>query len=446
MSSLSATLNTAVNSMMANQLALSVASNNIANSNDPDYARQRLLMRPAGPSVWPFGIGMGVQVVGVDSIRDNLVEARYRSALSGQSDAQTMAGGLSDIESIFNDSNNTGLLKNINDFFHSFQDLSTDPASAALRTQVQVAAGSLIATMHQRAQQLSDMKAAADKAVTWNVCQINNLTTQIANLTQQIKAEELGANVNDLRDRRVALVKQLSQYVEVNELDSGNPGDYQLSTKDGHLLVMNDTASTLNVSDVTTSIGAGSLRAALDTRDNYIPKYTTALDQLAYEITQQVNAIHSTAYDKNGNTGIDFFTPLTGPNGAASQISLSADVAGDVNKIAASRASTGTDGLAAIDLGNLLTAPVFSGGTVTNQYSSLVFNIGSDSSTAQAKVSEQDALVSQVENRRQSISGVSIDEETAQISQFQRAYEASAQLMQVVDELLQVTLGMVVPQ
>jgi flagellar hook-associated protein 1 FlgK len=282
--------------------------------------------------------------------------------------------------------------------------------------------------------------------VTWNVGQINTLTTQIANLTQQIKAEELGANVNDLRDRRVALVKQLSQIVEVNEIDSGDPGDYQLTTKDGHLLVMNGTAQTLNVSDVTTSIGAGSLRAALDTRDNYIPKYSAALDQLAYEISQQVNAIHSTAYDAHGNTGINFFTPMTGPSGAAAIISLSTDVAGDVSKIAASKASTGTDGLAALDMGNLLTAPVFSGGTITNQYSSMVFNMGADSSTAQAKVNEQDALVSQVENRRQSISGVSIDEETAQITQFQRAYEASAQLMQVVDQLLQVTLGMVVPQ
>jgi flagellar hook-associated protein 1 FlgK len=193
---------------------------------------------------------------------------------------------------------------------------------------------------------------------------------------------------------------------------------------------------------VTSSIG-GSLQAEVEVLDSYVPKYSAALDQLAYEISQQVNSVHSAAYDLNGNTGINFFNPLASASGAARLISLSSDVAGDTTKIAASTNPTGNDNGAAIALGNLIHANVFSGGSVTDQYGNLVFSIGSESATAQSNQNEEQALVTQLDNRRQSISGVSIDEETAQIAQFQRAYQASAQLIQTVDNLLDITLGLV---
>jgi flagellar hook-associated protein 1 len=238
MSMMGQVLNSAVRTMMANQFALSVAANNIANANNPDYARQRLLMHPAGPDGGAFGIGMGVDVVGVQSIRDMLVEARYRSALSAKSNADTLAGRLRGVEALFNDSNSTGLLQRITDFFNSFQTLSQDPASLPFREQVKTAAGALIDAIHARDTELKKMSAAANNAIAWNVTQINRLTAEIARVTKQIRTEEIGMQATDLRDRRIALVKELSQYVEVNELDSG---DYQLTTKDNRLLVMNST-------------------------------------------------------------------------------------------------------------------------------------------------------------------------------------------------------------
>jgi flagellar hook-associated protein 1 FlgK len=435
-------LNSALKSLMANQSAMSVASNNIANANNPDYARQRLLTRPAPPDPSAWWIGTGVDVIGVQSIRDMLLETRYRHAISSQSDANSMVGHLGSVETIFNDANGTGLLQKITDFFNSFQTLSQDPASMTYREQVRSTANALINGIHSHASDLTKMQADANQDISSDLTQVNSLTQQIADITKQIRIEEASQSANDLRDRRTALVKQLSQYVEVNELDTPG-GDYQLSTSDNHLLVLNDKAMPLQASDVTTQIGSGSLRAAVDIRDNYVPKYMAALDQLTYEISQQVNSIHSAGYDLNGNTGIDFFTPLASAAGAASQISLSVDVAGDPSKIAASSLATGNDNGTAVALGNLLTAPVFSGGTVTDQYNTLVYSVGSDVATAQSNDDEQSALVTQLENRRQDVSGVSIDEESLQIQQFQRAYEASAQVVQVIDQLLDVTLGMV---
>jgi len=442
MALLSIALNSALKSLMANQSAMSVASNNIANANNPDYARQRLLTRPAPPDPSAWWIGTGVDVIGIEAIRDMLLETRYRHAISGQSDGNSMLGHLSSVETIFNDSSGTGLQQKITDFFNSFQTLSQDPASMTYREQVRSSANALINAIHSHAASLNQMQAQANQDINTDLTKVNDLTKQIADITKQIRIEEASQSANDLRDRRTALVKELSQYVEVNELDTEG-GDYQLSTKDNHLLVLNDTAMTLAASDVTTQIGAGSLRAEVDIRDNYVPKYMAALDQLTYEISQQVNSIHSAGYDLNGNTGINFFNPLASAAGAASAISLSVDVAGDPTKIAASSLPTGTDNGTALALGNLLTAPVFSGGTVTDQYNTMVYSIGSDVAGAQSNYDEQSALVTQLENRRQSVSGVSIDEESLQIQQFQRAYEASAQMISVIDQLLDVTLGMV---
>src|SRR5438034_3579250 len=118
------------------QLALSVASNNIANASDPDFTRQRLLTQPSGPDGGKWHIGKGVDVVGIQALRDSLIEGRLRNEVSAKSGADTLAGRMSDIEPLFNDSEGGGLLETITNFFNSFQTLSQDPASVAFREQV----------------------------------------------------------------------------------------------------------------------------------------------------------------------------------------------------------------------------------------------------------------------------------------------------------------------
>src|SRR5207302_1472412 len=128
-----------------------------------------------------------------------------------------------------------GLLKTITDFFNSFQTLSQDPASLNSREQLKIATGAMVDALHSRYQDLKQIQNNADKAITSDVGQINTLTKQIADITQEIKLEETTHPASDLRDRRTGLVKQLSSYIDVNELESG--GDYQLTTKNNHLLV-----------------------------------------------------------------------------------------------------------------------------------------------------------------------------------------------------------------
>jgi flagellar hook-associated protein 1 FlgK len=439
MSGLTAVFNSAIKAMNASQFGLSVAANNIANASNPDYTRQRLVQEPAGPDGGPWGIGMGVDVVGVQSLRDALIETRLRHEISSKASADTFAGRLSNVESLFDDSNGTGLLQKITDFFNSFHTLSQDPASSAFREQVKTNARALVEAIHARNSDLQKTKATADKAFAGDIAEVNRLTKAIADVSKLIRAQEIQSPANDLRDRRESLIKELSTHLEVNEIDST---DYQLTTKDGRLLVMNGVANAITAADVTSALGDGSLTAEMEVRDVYVPKYSAALDQLAYDITQQVNSIHSAAYDLDGNTNINFFTPLASVAGSAQLIGLSSQVAADGRKIAASGTPGGTDNTAATALGNLLHTSVFSGASVTDQYNSLVYDVSSDAANANSSVAEHQTMVTQLQNRRQATSGVSIDEETVQVLQFQRAYQASARLIQTVDELLKVTLEM----
>jgi flagellar hook-associated protein 1 len=440
MSTLGSVMNSALKSMNANQLALSVASNNIANAQTPEFTRQRLIIAPSGSSGDVLGIGTGVDIVRVDALRDGLIEARLSQENSARSGDEALAKSLSDIEALFTDTEDTGLLLTLTRLFNSFGTVALDPASMNFREQLKTNAQTLIDGLHTRNANLANIKNVANKAITSAVEQINILTNHIAAVTGEINLQEVEHTANDLRDQRASLVKQLSQLVEVTELESN--GDYQLSTKDNHLLVLNTYVQPLVTTDVTSAIGKGQLASHVAIRDEYVPKYADALNQMTYEIVQKVNTIHAASYNLDGGNGLNFFAPLASATDAAALISLSTDVAASARKIAASTLSTGNDNRAALQLANLLHDSVFTGGTVTDQYQNIVFGIGSDVSNAEASLREHDAMVAQLQNRRQAISGVSIDEESIQILQFQRAYEASARLVRTVDELLQVALGM----
>jgi flagellar hook-associated protein 1 FlgK len=214
MSSLGAILNSALKSMNANHLALAVASNNIANASNPDYTRQRLITQPAPPDGGNSGIGMGVDVVGVQAIRDTLIEGRLRHEISAKSDSETLSASLGAIEPVMNDTEGTGLLQSIADFFNSFQTLSQDPASLNFREQVKFTANGLMQAFRTRDNDLATIKNTADKKIATEVDDVNRLATEIADLTRQIKIEEVSAPAYDLRDRRAALVNELSQHVD----------------------------------------------------------------------------------------------------------------------------------------------------------------------------------------------------------------------------------------
>ena len=453
LSSLSGALNSAMSALKAAQAGLSVASNNIANVNTPGYSRQRIMLQEAPTIGDTISVGTGVQILGTEAIRDQLIEKRIWNETSGKSESDLTQQSLSDIENLFNESGNTGLLPLISNFYNSFQKLSTNPSSPELRQQVISSATALTQSINSRANALRDSKTAVDRSISQDVSKANILIGQIAEVSRQIHEAEATEPANDLRDQRTSLIKQLSEVMSVKELESN--GTYQLTTGNGRPLVIGGTAMPLQVGtsgglttvlagshDITSEISGGTLAARVALRDQTIPKYEQSLDQMAFDLATQVNQLHSVSYDQDGNTTTNFFTPIASVAGAALNLQVNPVVAADPRKVAASSQVGGTDNEAAIALGNLVNAANPPRGTVADQYRGIVFQIGSDTSSAQVDVNQHDSTLTQLENMRASLSGVSIDEETASILQFQRAYQASARVVTAVDELLQVTLNM----
>lgn len=447
MQALGNALNSALRALEANQVGLAVAANNIANAQTPGYSRQQVMLRPIAQRG-------GVEVGGTEAVRDRLIELRLRQEVSGRAQQEMKHEGLSDIEMLFNESDDTGMLPLLSDFFNSFHALSAEPNSLNLRQQVTTNATKLTGFMNSRANSLSDIQTRTNASIATDIAQANVLIDQIASLSEQIDEQEALNPANELRDQRSILVQQLSEKVDVRELDSN--GNYQLTIGANRPLVYNSAATHLEtrigaggfteirigIEDVTAEITSGRIGARLELRDQTIPQYLDALNQLAYELVENVNSIHSGAYDLDGNTGNAFFETLTSANGAAAAIALDAGVSGDPRKVATSEEANGTGNEAAIEMGNLMNARVFSGGSIIEQYRSLIYSLGSDTANADLGAKQHEALLNQLENRRQQVSGVSIDEETVKILQFQRSFEASARVVQAIDELLQLTLSL----
>ncbi len=458
MSGVASIMNSALRSMETATQALAVASNNIANEGTPGYARQRLIVQPAPNEGDMMLTGSGVEAVRIEAIRDLLLENRLRDEISSETSSDLLHSKLRDVEILFNDIAETGMLGVITEFFNSFHDLALDPASINAREQVQTAAENLAQSFQTRGDQLRQMQTVADKDLVSYLENINSLAKRIAGLAKDIQVQEVGGqNANSLRNQRTALVNELSQYIGVNELE-GADGNYRLSIGstlfvfDGQTVPLTwDTSATggfvsvkLGSVDVSSTVTSGRVFAQQQIRDKFVPDYISKLDQLAYEITTEVNAIHSVSYDRSGNTGVNFFDPLASASSAARLIKLNSAISTDPTKIAAAKLVAGTDNQAATDIGNLTHKQVFTGGSVIDQYRSLVFTIGNDTTNVGGELDHHAALLHQLRNRRDSISGVSADEETMDILRFQRAYQASASLIRIVDELLQTILSMVV--
>jgi len=450
MSSIGSILNSALSALQASQLGISVASNNIANSSNLQYTRQRLVTVPAADFLGQVG-GLGVQVLGVESIRDALIEKRLRQEDASKGGADTLSRMLSNIEPLFMDSDGTGLQQYLSDFFNSFQSLSTDQSSSTLRQIVRTRAEALAGAFSRTRQELVQMQADANDAVSQLVTKINDLASQIARVAGQIATA--GGTASEFRDQRSSLVRQLASIIDVHELDNGDT--YQLTIGGNRLLVLGpkDFAVTTGVDgsgfthvysgidDITSEVEIGELAAQLHVRDMYVPAYLAQLDDLAYNIVQEVNSRHSAGYDLDGNTGIDFFAALSGSTGAAGLMATSPAVAGNLRSIAASSEASGVGNQTAIEIGNLIFENVTPAGSFVDQYRRLVFRVATDVSNAETSLREHEALSTQLEARRQAVSGVSTDDETLQLMQFQRAYEASAKLISAVDEMLRVVLS-----
>lgn len=451
MASLNTSLQIAIQSLQAQQGALTATSNNIANVNTPGYTRKEAVLSEAAPTVeGNLAIGGGVELEQYKSVRDDLLNLRINQETQQQSGAQAQVDALQQVESMFS-SSSSGIGADMSAFFDNLSQLTTDPADLSSRQAVLGSAQDLATSFHQASSGLSQLQGSLNQDVTQTVTQVNQLTGQIATLNQQVaQMQSLGEDTGSVGDQRDQLVQQLSGLIGVSVI-STNQGE-TLTTSNGSPLVVGGQSYSLTTAqdasgmeqvysqgkNITSSIQGGQIGGDLQARDQTIAGFVSQLDTLAAQFSSAVNTVQQAGYDLSGNQGQNLFTPVSGP-GAAANFSVATT---DPSAIAAGSTQAAGDGDNLTQMIALQDQALPSGQTPMQSYSNFVFQVGQASSQAQANLQASTLIVNQLTDMQSSISGVSIDQETTNLIQYQNAYQAAARVITTVDDLAQTVLSM----
>lgn len=452
MASLSGILSIANQSLQTQQTGLDVVANNIANVNTPGYSRQVAQIVEQAP-FQGSGSGGGVAVAQVQSVRDAVLEIRLNQENATQNSLTSFQQQLAPVEALFSTTGGAGLGTAIDAFFGSIQQLSTSPADGSQRQAVITSAQTMAQTFQQVARGIAQQRSGADQTLVQTVGQANALLGQIASLNRQAaEVQNAGHNPGALVDQRTNLVRQLSGLMDFN-VSQGVNGQVTLTTSGGDALVVGADATALTTQmtgggvhdifaggdDITASLSGGSLAGLVQARDQALPQLGSQLDNLASGLIAAVNSQNAAGYTPAGTAGGNLFTPATGV-GAAAAMSLATT---DPNAIAASGDGTPGDNSNLLAMEGLQQQPMIAGQTPDDAYASIVSGIGSVIAGANTRQQASQLVLTQLQNQRDAVSGVSLDEESIQLQQFQSAYQAAARVVSAINQLtaLAVNLG-----
>jgi len=453
MSSLTSSLATALSGLSAEQGALEATTNNVANVNTPGYTREVPVLVTKDPVVMgQLTLGTGVDLQSIASMRDPILESQIQQETQTQGQLGALVSALTEAQTSFT-STSGDIGTAISNFFDSVNQLSTSPADLSLRQGVLTAAGNVAAAFNVASNNLASQRNNLDGSVEQTVSQINQLTSQIAQLNTQIsRLQNAGQSAGTFLDQRTQLIDQLSVLVDVSVIPTDNT--ITLTTANGTALVAGQQSFGLSTQigssgvhhvfaqgqDITSTIISGQLGGLIQARDQQLPGIQSQLDTLAAGFANAVNGVQTAGYDLNGSAGVSLFNaPPASGAGAASSLSVAIT---DPALVAAS--SDGTQG----SNGNieamyaLRNQAVINGQSPTDYYSGIVFNVGNAASNANAEQSASNLVLQQLNDQRSSVSGVSLDEEAANLMRYQQAYAASAQVVSTINSMLETVINM----
>lgn len=433
--------------LMAQQNMLSVLSHNIANANSPGYTRQDALLGATDPmDFFPGQLGTGVSMDSVRRMRDTLTDVQVRQQSGSAGRWGVRENVFRDLQTIFREPSDHGLNATMGKFFNAWQDLANHPEEPAYKTAVMGQAQAIVDQFHSLSSSLRDVSGKVDTQIQQDVDQVNQYTSQIAQLNQQISnAETAGQKANDLRDRRDSLLDGLSKIVNVSydEHAAGamtvRVGGLNLVEGNGSRVISSVTTTggqvTLNAADGSTGVVLrGELNALEDARNSVIPGYQSQLDQLASAFASQVNTLQS-----GGPRGTSIFTGAT-----AASLGLDPSASANPGLIdPGATAATGDNSLA-LKIAGLRDALTMGAATTTFQgyYGSLAGTVASGTAQATDMNSNQSVLLLQLQNQRASTSGVNLEEEMTKLIVAQKSFQAASQMVTTVDSLMNTVLGM----
>ena len=468
----------------ANQAALNVVANNVANANTPGYSEETPTWRQNQPiEVNSISVGQGVTETGAASQRDQVLEQRLdqQQQLASASTARLTA--LNTIQALFTPdsgaaSSSAGDIgSDITSFFGSFSSLEANPADNARQEKVLSSATTLASDVSSAAASLASQRSALDQEASGVVSQVNALTGALAQLNQQIQSASPGADAGTLEDQRQQDLSQLSQLIGINQIKTDNNG-LAVTTTAGQLLVSNNSSFQMTsgvvagathffvgTTDATVQLaeGGGSLGGDLTARDTDIPNVLSSLDQLAYSVCTHVNSLNNTGTDADGATGsavkssktgamtLDIFSPpptlvanlATGGSDFSGSAAAMSVVMTNPNQIAAAALGQGTgDNTNAMAIASLGRQSIVNLQTPINYFSDFVSTLGAIVSNVQTESTAQNASVTQLQTQNNALSSVNLNDEASAMTQIERSYQAASQVFAMLNTIMASALNL----
>lgn len=421
-------LQTSLRGLLTQQQAIDVSGHNIANANTSGYTRQEAVLEPTRPYIIPANsvnngsgaqLGSGVDITAIRRIRDQFLDLQFRAQQMNLGDATARTNSLDQVEGAFAEPTDDGLAAQLSRFWDAWSDVANAPENAGARSALVTTAQTLTSSFRTISDQLTTVAQQAQDeydAITSATGDITNMASELAGLNRAIgDAVFRGQQPNDLMDRRDQLIDRLSQLAQVSVTDTGN-SRYRIDFG-GVTLVDPSTPAGFTWPQTLSRTPGGKLGALADLASATGPAltYRTQLDAVAADLVGRVNALHTSTpfFDTRGTT--------------AATIAVLATTA--TVQTGSGRASGENDVAQAIAR--------LRGGTTDQLYQALVARIGTEAQAAVRAQSTAESLVTSIDDRRQSVAGVSLDEEMTNLIRFQRGYQASARTMTTMDEMLE---------
>jgi flagellar hook-associated protein 1 FlgK len=451
MPGLFSTLTTTANAMAVFEQALNTVGNNVVNEGTPGYARQdfSVVAQPFDPSE---GLPGGIAAGEIQNSRDIYAEQTVWTDNQSFGNADQSVTELTNVQPLFNVTGSSGIPAALNAFFQSFSALSVSPNDSVARNDVLSSAQQLAGQINAAATGLSNASLNLNTEISSAAGTINSLTQQIATLNSQIQG-----NVQNQSDPSVDAsmyndLENLSEYVNFTAMRQPN-GSMTVLLDGQTPLVMGDTQYAIQASgasgtavvqdsegnDITAQVTGGRLNALVNMKNNVIAGYTDSLNQLAASVSDTVNNALLNGVDQNGNDGAQLFS-YDNASDAASTMQVTGIT---TDELAAALPSAPGGNGNALNLVALANSPEINGMTFTQYYSSVATQVGQALDTAQQNQTTSQDMLDQARTVRSNIEGVSLDSEATEMIEYQRAYQATAHVVTILNSLTDTLMNMV---
>jgi len=441
--------------MMNQTQSLKITGENISNVNTPAYSRKRIEVKSS-----IYTEQRELNFLESRRIRDKFIDKGIRNESQNLGNWEIKSQLYGQIERIFLEPSENGINNLLGEFWNSWEDLANNPENMTTRAVVIQRGISLAQSINRIDSALKDIRKTANDYIDDRLELINQKASQIANYNAKIQSiEASGQEASNLRDKRDIFLDELSKLINISTIERDN-GTIAVFIG-GRAIVEDNIFNPIKANNISSGgmvvtnlvwaddfskveINNGEIAGLIQTRDETIPNLIEKFDQLSQTLINSVNKIHNAGFGLDGVSGRDFFSG-TGASDIKVNDDATTGIVGHPERIAASQNGEVGNNQIALDIAKLSDVRVTLDGTIIDSsdsiniskfYSETVNSFGTDVKLSNMMLESVQMIVSDLEERKESVSGVSLDEEMTELIRLQKAYESATKYMSVIDEML----------